>query len=1241
MFLINFDGENAALVNPTVQKLRDRVKLIDKNLKNTLVDFQGSAHFYYAYNKQFQDINQAIQTFGANLKDQFLMAQQQGRKNLNRCYQSMLNDLNRANETVYSESQKCQSSSFEHCVKEIELALQIGHQLVLDLDKLEYHCSHSGQKNMETYCIAEKMPRVIYCMKTYESIEKQLKSQIENSATLLKISIRRCFENVLMKLQDQLRRKREQPSTSPWPSEAMSGETSSKKYSRKNEEIQSNGFSLSRVRRQISENHDNQYFINIIIFADKSMSDHYGNELKDYIKLIMAKVTRMYKHFSLGNSIAFGSVKIETTNEDFLDKNKYEPMTTIENNFCIWQSTQRNNPQMRNLNNSHVALLLTRKRLFPDSDKHSTAIGLAKGGTICNPNLSCTAIQDGPYPTAPTIAHEIGHLSGGGDCLLAKPREKFDETRYRHLGEQYSLNKTCEIAWGPGYYTTKLNDDEKCGKFWCYHKNREMANIVSRWLIVPDGTTCGDNKICYEGECISTNKMIPVNGGWSDYGDFGECSRTCGGGIKIRYRYCNNPTPMYGGQYCLGKKKDYEICASNKCPEGSQDFRDSQCAEFNNKNLSSVGIQSISVNWKSDEAADYPCVLYCQNENKDYHPSQNQVIDGTPCKGDNSHMCVHGVCKKYGCDYKLNSNAELDICGVCNGNNSTCHKITKKFTFTPTSEHQNLPSYHHVYTIPAGSHHIDIKQYTINPSSDRNNYIALKLAKIGNYILNGVKGGIKRYSQVYESNGINIEYSVINDVSMRVNITKPIVDYLIVEVLFTYEFVLTQTLLEFYIPSRSNRHNYDWKIGEWSRCNATCQGIKNRVIKCQRTEDSKIVADGFCETKQPKSSMECNSNCVLRWDIKSKTACSAKCGHGTRNINYNCVRDFIQETISTVEKLDPTSCSHIEKPIESEECYTNCSANWKYSNWGECSVTCGGGGVRIRRAQCIDNTGRKLNENMCNLKKDLIESCGLNECPKWVAGPWSACSVSLGKGKKERQVTCQNGNTAIDNSFCNGSMPINKKICNKRSTDPNKKKLNYYDRALKLIQKMDSVINDLRNQRLKLKRIFKNDERVLLEQQNQQIKNSFIQFQKDSENAHNHGADYKTCDDTINATIKKNLDSAFHSLSNCFTTISKTFILKINQINSEIKRGRQMYTHTSNLKNNCSENNIEISRKYCNSEKEFATELIEALRTSTKEFQDYTTEFLRTKDSCYNKATELFSQSVKNARKSFISCHLH
>ncbi|XP_044001577.1 A disintegrin and metalloproteinase with thrombospondin motifs 3-like [Aphidius gifuensis] len=282
--------------------------------------------------------------------------------------------------------------------------------------------------------------------------------------------------------------------------------------------------------------------------------------------------------------------------------------------------------------------------------------------------------------------------SGSGDCLLAKPREKFDETRYGHLGEQYSLTKMCEFAFGPKYYALELNDRDKCGTFLCYDNTSWWYTWSSRPLMVPDGTTCGDNKICYAGECISSNEIKPINGGWSDYGDFGECSRTCGGGIKMKYRYCNNPTPMYGGQYCLGNEIYYEICATDKCPkEEPQDFRVIQCVEIikeeiDRMDLSSLlsALMTLIVNWRTKlayEDPNEPCVLYCKNFNDgDYYRQNQMIIDGTPCKNDNSHMCVQGVCKKYGCDYKLDSTAELDICGVCNGNSSDLNECPQWVT---------------------------------------------------------------------------------------------------------------------------------------------------------------------------------------------------------------------------------------------------------------------------------------------------------------------------------------------------------------------------------------------------------------------------------------------------------------------------------------------------------------------------------------------------------------------------------
>ena len=48
--------------------------------------------------------------------------------------------------------------------------------------------------------------------------------------------------------------------------------------------------------------------------------------------------------------------------------------------------------------------------------------------------------------------------------------------------------------------------------------------------------------------------LILVDGGWSEWTDKEEnCSKTCGGGLKIWRRTCTNPTPEHGGKKCVGK----------------------------------------------------------------------------------------------------------------------------------------------------------------------------------------------------------------------------------------------------------------------------------------------------------------------------------------------------------------------------------------------------------------------------------------------------------------------------------------------------------------------------------------------------------------------------------------------------------------------------------------------------------------------------------------------------------------
>ena len=66
----------------------------------------------------------------------------------------------------------------------------------------------------------------------------------------------------------------------------------------------------------------------------------------------------------------------------------------------------------------------------------------------------------------------------------------------------------------------------------------------------------------------------------------------CGGGVQRSTRDCNNPTPVNGGKYCVGKRVRYRSCNIQECPPGTPDFREEQCSFFNNNNFNIQGLPS-------------------------------------------------------------------------------------------------------------------------------------------------------------------------------------------------------------------------------------------------------------------------------------------------------------------------------------------------------------------------------------------------------------------------------------------------------------------------------------------------------------------------------------------------------------------------------------------------------------------------------------------------------------------------
>ena len=60
----------------------------------------------------------------------------------------------------------------------------------------------------------------------------------------------------------------------------------------------------------------------------------------------------------------------------------------------------------------------------------------------------------------------------------------------------------------------------------------------------------------------------PVDGNYSDWTAWSQCSSSCGAGSRYRTRSCTNPAPSFGGQPCynMGSDEDVEACFQNDCP---------------------------------------------------------------------------------------------------------------------------------------------------------------------------------------------------------------------------------------------------------------------------------------------------------------------------------------------------------------------------------------------------------------------------------------------------------------------------------------------------------------------------------------------------------------------------------------------------------------------------------------------------------------------------------------------------
>ncbi|NXI71224.1 ATS13 metalloproteinase, partial [Anseranas semipalmata] len=138
---------------------------------------------------------------------------------------------------------------------------------------------------------------------------------------------------------------------------------------------------------------------------------------------------------------------------------------------------------------------------------------------------------------------------------------------------------------------------------------------------------------------------------------------------------------------------------------------------------------------------------------------------------------------------------------------------------------------------------------------------------------------------------------------------------------------------------------------------------------------------------KPQSKVEvCNlSPCPPRWKVIPAGPCSSSCGLGLAVQLVTCVQIHQGKEILLKEHSCPVS----EKPLTSIPCVIRmCSYEWSFSEWTECSTSCGNG-VQTRQDFCLNTLTRKhVNPIFCRHfpKAIVLRGCFAGPCPEQVVG---------------------------------------------------------------------------------------------------------------------------------------------------------------------------------------------------------------------------------------------------------------
>ncbi|NXA17320.1 ATS7 metalloproteinase, partial [Ibidorhyncha struthersii] len=768
-----------------------------------------------------------------------------------------------------------------------------------------------------------------------------------------------------------------------------------------------------RKRRIKQRSISKEKWVETLVVADTKMIEYHGSEnIEKYVLTVMNMVAGLFHHASIGNPINIAIVRLILLEDEEEDLKISHHADNTLRSFCKWQKSINVKGDSHPLHHD-VAVLLTRKDICAAMNRPCETLGLSHVAGMCQPHRSCNINEDTGLPLAFTVAHELGHSFGiqhdgsSNDCepvgkrpFIMSPQLLYDTspltwsrcsreyiTRFLDRGwglclddpparevldyplvppgVLYDVGHQCRLQYGP--YSTFCDDmDSVCNTLWCTVGNTCHSKLDA----AVDGTACGENKWCFNGECVPVGyRPDAIDGGWGSWSSWAACSRSCGAGVQSAERQCSSPTPKYGGRYCLGERKRFRICNVKPCPLDKPSFRQVQCSQFN-----PMLYKGKLYRWTPVPNNINPCELHCRPEDEYFAEKlRDAVIDGTPCYEMNASrdMCINGICKNVGCDYEIDSNAVEDRCGVCHGDGSTCHTVKKTF------EDSEGLGYVDIGIIPVGAREIRIEEV-----AEAGNFLALRSEDPEKYFLNG--GWTIQWNGDYRVAGTTFTYKRTGNWE---NLTSPgpTVEPVWIQLLFqeTNPGVRYQYTIQRPADSENEieQAEFLWRFGSWTTCTATCgTGVQRQIVHCVE-KLAGIVEERYCDalTRPDDQQRTCSEEpCPARWWVGEWQKCSATCGpSGLMKRTVLCIQSVGLDEQRALQHAD---CQHLSKPDATAPCHREvpCPSQWAVGNWSECSTTCGNGTQR-RPVYCSNSTGAACDPAE---RPDSETICYLPQCQK-------------------------------------------------------------------------------------------------------------------------------------------------------------------------------------------------------------------------------------------------------------------